>query len=183
VDRGPEAPSRLRSAPELDLAPALRRVPHAIHQLAEAIERLPREHRDAVAAELHSRARAAEGGLGKANIRTLSAAGFEIGFHTRRHYLLSTLDDSQLQEAMTEGRQLLEAAADAPMTMIAYPHGKADSRIGAAARAAGYQFGFTASPEAVRPTTDPLLIGRVEALGGSLAQFERALAATLDRVG
>jgi peptidoglycan/xylan/chitin deacetylase (PgdA/CDA1 family) len=156
-------PVRLNAWPDLDLSGAARGVPGAIHDLAERIERLGPEERDAVGAELRTLAGGERGELGERDIRAIVAAGFEIGFHTRGHYLLSTLDDSALRSAMRDGRERLEALAGKRLTMIAYPHGKANERIAAAARVEGYERGFTGWPYPVVPTTDPLLIGRLEA--------------------
>jgi hypothetical protein len=63
--------------------------------------------------------------------------------------------------------------------MIAYAHGKADGRAAGAARAAGYELGLMGSPARVDSTTDPLLIGRVEAQALTLRDFAAALAAIL----
>jgi peptidoglycan/xylan/chitin deacetylase (PgdA/CDA1 family) len=156
-------PVRLSTSADLDLGPAARSLPGAIHDVAEQIERLRPKARDAVAAELRALADGERGGLSDRDVRGIVAAGFEIGFHTRRHYLLSTLDDSALRSAMRDGRDRLEALAGERLTMIAYPHGKADGRIAAAARAEGYERGFTGWAFPVGPTTDPLLIGRLEA--------------------
>jgi peptidoglycan/xylan/chitin deacetylase (PgdA/CDA1 family) len=156
-------PVELSACPDLDLSSAARGLPGAIHDVAERIERLAPEARDAVAAELRALADGEPGGLSASDARGIIAAGFEIGFHTRRHYLLSTLDDSALRSTMRDGRERLEDLAGRRLTMVAYPHGKADGRIAAAARAEGYERGFTAWPFPVGPATDPLLIGRLEA--------------------
>lgn len=63
--------------------------------------------------------------------------------------------------------------------MIAYPHGEADVRVAGAARGAGYELGLTGSPTRADPTTDPLLIGRVEAQALTLRDFPAARAAIL----
>lgn len=171
--------SRLRSLPELDLTPAIRRVPHAVHEIAEHIQRLPPERRSAVAEEPRSHAGKPRRALSARAIDRLSAVGLEIGFHTRRHDHLSTLADDALGAAMTDGRDLFEAAVGRALTMIAYPHGKADGRGAEAARAAGYELGLTGLLPRVDPTTDPLLIGRVEAQTLTVRDFAAALAAIL----
>jgi peptidoglycan/xylan/chitin deacetylase (PgdA/CDA1 family) len=180
VDRR-DAIRGLRSLPELDLALALQGRPRAVHEAAAAIERLPPDRRDAVADEL--RLRAGDGGevFGPREIGALAAAGFEIGFHTLGHYLLPTLGDAALSEALTDGRERLEAVVGRPVTMIAYPHGKADHRVAAAARAAGYELGFTAWAQPAGPHADPLMIGRLEPTAASVVDFARAVAATLAR--
>jgi hypothetical protein len=98
-------------------------------------------------------------------------AGLAVGFHTLRHYDLRTLDDEALGVALTEGRSEL--------TLIAYPHGKCDDRVAAAARAAGFEHGFTGEAKAVRATDDPLRLGRVQPARGSLGEFALQLTAAL----
>jgi peptidoglycan/xylan/chitin deacetylase (PgdA/CDA1 family) len=181
VDRRDAAPRRLRALPELDLAQALHGGPGAVHEAAAIIERLPPDRRDAVADELRSHAGEREEAFGPREIGALVAAGFEIGFHTLAHYLLSTLDDAALETALTEGRERLEAVVRRPVRMIAYPHGKADHRVAAAARAAGYDLGFTASAYPAAPHADPLMLGRLEPTAAPVDEFARAVAATLAR--
>jgi peptidoglycan/xylan/chitin deacetylase (PgdA/CDA1 family) len=134
-----------------------------------------------VADELRSHAGERGEAFGPREIGALVAAGFEIGFHTLGHYLLSTLDDAALETALTEGRERLEAVVGRPVRMIAYPHGKADHRVAAAARAAGYELGFTASAYPAAPHADPLMIGRLEPTAAPIDEFARAIAATLGR--
>jgi peptidoglycan/xylan/chitin deacetylase (PgdA/CDA1 family) len=169
---------RLRSLPNFDLTPIVRGLPYAIHKAAEAIENLPRADRDAVAAELRTLAERPAEGLAAADIRWLASAGFEIGFHTRRHYLLTTLAPPELATAMTDGRHELEALIGQQLKMIAYPHGKANAIVADRARSAGYELGFTAFPTCAGPTTDPLLIGRAEVPIGSLRDFVQMISKT-----
>jgi peptidoglycan/xylan/chitin deacetylase (PgdA/CDA1 family) len=155
--------------------------PGAIQAVAERIERLSPKDRDAIAAELRAHVRTTLPALAASDISALIAAGFEIGFHTRRHYLLPALDDRELGAAMTEGRNRLDAIAERKLTMIAYPHGKADERVAQAAQEAGFELGFTGLASPVTPTTDPLLIGRLDAQAVPAADFERVVAETLMR--
>ena len=101
-------------------------------------------------------------GLRAADVGRLARAGFEVGFHTLHHQYLPALSDADLARAVSEGRAALAEAAGAEPGVIAYPHGGAGAREAAAARAAGFRVGYTGTPEAVRPTSDPLLLGRVE---------------------
>jgi peptidoglycan/xylan/chitin deacetylase (PgdA/CDA1 family) len=174
-------PFRLSAWPDLDLGPAARGLPGAIHDVAERIERLGPKARDAVASELRALTDGERGGLSASDVREIAAAGFEIGFHTRRHYLLPTLDDSALRSAMREGRDRLEVLAGGRLKMIAYPHGKADERVAAAARAEGYERGFTAWAFPVGPTTDPLLTGRLETPPVPTPELGRLIAHILAR--
>lgn len=112
-----------------------------------------------------------EWGLQVEDTRALAEAGFDIGFHTREHHVLTELDDHELDHAMRAGRAELEAAAGCALLAVAYPHGKADARVANAARAAGYAVGFTTEGAAVVPDTDRLLTGRVYPSSDSLGHF------------
>jgi peptidoglycan/xylan/chitin deacetylase (PgdA/CDA1 family) len=120
-------------------------VSHAgnLHDLARTIEGLPPTENDAVAERLRelTTGMSPEPGLSAAAIRELAAGGFDIGFHTRRHHLLTHLSERELAEAMHEGRDALEAVAGRQLNSIAYPHGRADLRVGHAAGQAGYETG------------------------------------------
>jgi peptidoglycan/xylan/chitin deacetylase (PgdA/CDA1 family) len=179
ADRREPSPLQLRSLPDLDLTAVGRRVPNAIHQAAELIERLPALQHDAVAAELRMLAGRPAPRLTASDVETLVAAGFDVGFHTRRHYLLTTLSDAELGSALTDGREALEAIVGRRLRMIAYPHGKANERVADAARSAGYEFAFTALPARVAPTTDAFMIGRMELPAVPLHDFAQIVAVTL----
>jgi peptidoglycan/xylan/chitin deacetylase (PgdA/CDA1 family) len=134
-----------------------------IRSVARAIEAMPSEQRDRIADALLERLGSdpADVGLRAADVRTLTEAGFEIGFHTLRHDPLTQLDDLALNRAMVDGRSDLEALLPEPITMISYPHGKADTRVAEAARKAGYRLGLTTVAERLDDRTDPHLVGRV----------------------
>ncbi len=133
-----------------------------IHELGRRIQDMRPGERDRVSARLRELAAPDErNALTAGQLRALASAGFEIGFHTRRHDPLPQLSDEQLAAAMTDGRRELAEVAGREVTTISYPHGAADERVAAAARAAGYRFGFTAARRAARTTDDPLLLGRV----------------------
>ena len=108
--------------------------------------------------------------------RELEDAGWEIGFHTRRHDLLTTLDDEALRDALARGRG---DVGRSPARSLAYPHGKAIAREARAAREAGYDAAFTGRAEALTEQTDVHLIGRLQPDTGSLGMFALALARAL----
>ena len=112
--------------------------------------------------------------LTRSQVRALARAGFEIGFHTRDHRPLPELADDELVLALDEGRAALEAAAGRPLTTIAYPHGRADERVAAAARAAGYTDGFAGPGRSITARSDRLLLGRAELLLEDPSSFELA---------
>ena len=173
---GGELPSRLDSLPGMDLGPVARREPNAIHALGRTIESLPADERDAVADELHRLAgRSTRRRLDGQGMAALVEAGFELGFHTARHYLLTTLDDVRLDRELTDGREVLSEISGKPITTMAYPHGKADARVAEAARAARFEVAFTGGSKRVDRTTDALLAPRTEVKNTPIEQFERRL--------
>jgi peptidoglycan/xylan/chitin deacetylase (PgdA/CDA1 family) len=135
-----------------------------VRQLARAIEALPAHELGDLAQQLGELAGPErEPGLRAADVAELARRGFEIGFHTLRHRRLDTLDDDDLDAALREGRGALEEAAGCDIRRVAYPHGRADARVAAAAGAAGYDEGFTGAGRPVLPDTEPMLIARYEA--------------------
>jgi peptidoglycan/xylan/chitin deacetylase (PgdA/CDA1 family) len=158
----------------LDLGPLGIGGPDAdIHELGRAIEALPPRRIDELDAALGRLVGPdpPDAGLRAEHVAALVADGFEIGFHTRRHYPLPGLAAADLDAAMVEGRAELEEAAGGRLTTIAYPHGRADARVAAAARAAGFSAGFTGTPGPVTPTSNPLLLCRVSPSYASVGEL------------
>jgi peptidoglycan/xylan/chitin deacetylase (PgdA/CDA1 family) len=156
---------------ELDLQPAPGEA--TIHEVGLGIQSLPPRTRDELDARLAELVGPdpQESGLRAEGLQRLVASGLEIGFHTRRHDVLPALGDAELADAMRAGRSELEDVVG-PLRTISYPHGLADVRVPAAARAAGFEAGFTGVPEAVTRASDPLLLGRLSpsyASAGELA--------------
>lgn len=134
-----------------------------IHDLGRQIQNMPPHERDEVDATL---ARLVgpdpeDSGLRADAVRRLVASGFEIGFHTRRHDLLTPLDDDRLRDAMRSGVGELADVVGTQIRTIAYPYGSAGARVAHAAREAGFEAGFTGSSGAVTERSDPLLLGRI----------------------
>jgi peptidoglycan/xylan/chitin deacetylase (PgdA/CDA1 family) len=122
-------------------------------------------------------------GIRSAEVRSLVERGMTVGFHTRRHDSLSLLADGALERALREGVEELEAACGTRVEVIGYPHGRADARVGAAARGAGFVAGYTTQPDAVTPADEPLLLGRVGPSLRSSGALAVQLALTLLRAG
>jgi peptidoglycan/xylan/chitin deacetylase (PgdA/CDA1 family) len=152
----------LTELPHVDARAAVARAPRALIELSSAITRLVPEERADVAATLRDVVGppGANAGLRAADVRELVESGCVVGFHTLRHDVLPGLADAELERALREGREALERAAGTPLHTIGYPYGKADDRVAAAARAAGFTAGFTTARGVVRPDTDPMLIPR-----------------------
>jgi peptidoglycan/xylan/chitin deacetylase (PgdA/CDA1 family) len=181
---------RLQEARErrLDLGPLGIGGPRAdVHELGRAIEALPARRIDQLNAGLGRLIGPdpSDAGLRAEDVTALVADGFEIGFHTRRHYPLPPLAADELGAAMTEGRPELEEAAGGRLATIAYPHGRADGRVAAAARAAGFGAGFTGVRGPVTPASDPLLLCRLSpsyaSIGELAVHVARALGSAVSR--
>ena len=170
-------------APELPGGASGSRPSRSIHDLGRDFERLSPEDRDRISAALAEQLGPdpAETGLRVDGVRTLVAARMKVGFHTLRHDPLPMLDDDALALAMTAGRANLEAVAEQRLTVIAYPHGHVDSRVAAAARAAGFEWGYTTRLEPVRPASNPLLLGRLSPSYRSTGHFALQLVRFLAR--
>lgn len=123
------------------------------------------------------------------DIRALADAGMTIGFHTLRHPAMSLLSDAELEEALTEGRDALAAAAGAAIDLLAYPFGYADARVAHATRRAGFAAAFATDGPPLRRDSDPFLIGRwqpgtrnaQQLIAEAALQFSRALPRTASR--
>lgn len=151
---------------------ALERRPRAIRRLAKAIEELPATERDRVAVTLARAVETHPAMLGRDGARALAAAGWEIGFHTRRHDTLTALDDEALRAALDR------AAADGAQT-LAYPHGEATEREARAACDAGYVAAYSGRDEVFDAHTDTHLIGRLQPDTDTLGRFALYLARAL----
>jgi peptidoglycan/xylan/chitin deacetylase (PgdA/CDA1 family) len=162
----------------LDPVPSKRKIHEAGAQI-QSLSPRSREELDARLTELVG-PDPPESGLRADALRRLAAFGFEIGFHTRRHYVLPALEDAELAEAMRDGRSELEDVVG-PLRTISYPHGLADARVAAAAQASGYEIGFTGSPVAVVGDSNPLLLGRLGPSYASLGELAFDVAWTLFR--
>ena len=153
------------------------------HDTAERVKAMTRADRRAFAERLEREApfEREEAGLRGDAVRALADAGHEIGFHTLEHDPLPSLDDRELESALTDGRAGLEQAAGRSARAVAYPHGEWDERVPAAARSAGFEVGFTTAQRATRAGDDPQLLGRLEAPFDSVGHLAIRLARALAR--
>jgi peptidoglycan/xylan/chitin deacetylase (PgdA/CDA1 family) len=151
--------------------------------LAERILELSPDEREAWRRALESRLGepAQLDRLTRSQLEELVEAGFELGFHTLRHENLVQLDESQLSQALSEGRDALADIAGRALTALSYPYGRADERVARAARRHGFELGFTNREECVTPNTLPMRIGRVEPAARSGAGFALELTRRLGR--
>jgi len=78
-------------------------------------------------------------------LRRLVRAGVGIGSHAATHRDLRRLADAELHAELRRSRLRLEDELGIGVRSIAYPFGRCDARVVAAAAATGYAFGFAMS--------------------------------------
>lgn len=71
-------------------------------------------------------------------LRTLAAAGWEIGSHTASHPHLTELDDEALAAELGSSKASCEEHMQTPCPSLAYPYGDVDARVVRATRSCGY---------------------------------------------
>ncbi|APE16989.1 polysaccharide deacetylase family protein [Mycolicibacterium pallens] len=84
--------------------------------------------------------------LDTAGLQELSRRGVEIGSHSRSHYRLATLSDSEIDQEIIGSLADLEAAGLARPRLLAYPYGNYDERVTTATARAGLRAAFTTYP-------------------------------------
>ena len=99
--------------------------------------------------------------LGWEQIEHLLTEGWYITSHTMTHPDLKRCTDDRLDWEFIESRKLLEHRLKRDIPAIAYPFGRFNSRVLAAANRAGYQIGFTVGAEVWRKERGPLTTIRV----------------------
>jgi peptidoglycan/xylan/chitin deacetylase (PgdA/CDA1 family) len=183
LQRAADAGARLPELRQATGGPPAEPGAHDLRAIAADLEALPADELSAAEARLGALAgpRGVERKLGEAEIAELASEGHTVGFHTRRHRVLTGLDERGLAKALDEGREELSRATGAPVEMIAYPHGKADERVADAARDAGFAIGLALGGTAVTPREDPLLLERLPADELSVAELAAAIAAAIAR--
>jgi peptidoglycan/xylan/chitin deacetylase (PgdA/CDA1 family) len=161
------------SLPHVDAAlvsAALERQPGAIGRIGRVVEQLTPAQRDAVADVLRCAVSREPAQLAPDAVSELVAAGWEVGFHTRRHDLLTTLDEESLRAALADSNGA---------RTLAYPHGKATERERRAAADAGYLAAYTGRAEALHELTPQHLIGRLQPDTTSVGRFAHGVAQAL----
>lgn len=81
------------------------------------------------------------GRVGERDLADLAARGWEVGSHTLTHPVLTEVDDETLERELAGSRVELERLTGRPCVSIAYPTGRTDARVVAAAARAGYVAG------------------------------------------
>ncbi|MBO8192862.1 polysaccharide deacetylase family protein [Streptomyces oryzae] len=84
--------------------------------------------------------------LDAAGLRSVAAAGIEIGSHGLAHTDLTTADDATLERETADSRSVLAELTGTAPAGFCYPYGRLDSRAVAAVRAAGYCYACAIDP-------------------------------------
>ncbi len=97
-------------------------------------------------------------------VRSLHAAGMEIGGHTVHHPILTELSDIEAQQEIRRGREALQGLIDAPVLTFAYPNGipgqDYDARHVGLVRDTGFEAAVTTAVGVSRPGDDPYQLPR-----------------------
>ncbi|PIF13490.1 polysaccharide deacetylase family protein [Janthinobacterium sp. 13] len=120
----------------------------AIAALLGRLKYLPFAQRQRLAVQIRRQAGArasAPAMLSTAQLRQLHGAGMTLGGHTASHPILSTLAERAAQLDIANGKQQLESLVQAPVTLFAYPNGKAGRDYGAPHVAMVKRLGFQAA--------------------------------------
>jgi peptidoglycan/xylan/chitin deacetylase (PgdA/CDA1 family) len=133
----------------------------AIAALLGQLKYLPFAQRQQLALQIRRQAGATAGPpamLSTAQLRQLQAAGMGLGAHTASHPILSTLPDHAAQRDIADGKRQLESVIQAPVTLFAYPNGKAGRDYGAPhvamVRSLGFQAAVATDWGVARPGAD-----------------------------
>ena len=120
----------------------------AIATVLGQLKYLPFDRRQQLAMQIRRQAGATAGApamLSTAQLRQLQAAGMELGAHTVSHPILSTLPEQEARLDIANGKHQLESLIQAPVTLFAYPNGKAGRDYGASHVAMVHSLGFKAA--------------------------------------
>jgi peptidoglycan/xylan/chitin deacetylase (PgdA/CDA1 family) len=101
------------------------------------------------------------GGLTRAQVRAMIAAGWEIDAHSITHPDLRTVSAKRLRHEVAGSREAIRRAFGVPVDFFAYPYGRNDARVRAAVRRAGFLAATTIARGLARPDADPFALGRV----------------------
>lgn len=151
VRQSPDASLDLRDL-GLDCLPlaSLAQRSAAIEHVLGKLKYLPFEQRQRLAVDIRRRAGGAMRTMEPAmlttlQLRRLHAAGMGIGAHTVSHPILAAMSDRAARNDIANGKRELEQLLQAPVTLFAYPNGKAGRDYGPAHVEIVKSLGFAAA--------------------------------------
>jgi peptidoglycan/xylan/chitin deacetylase (PgdA/CDA1 family) len=110
------------------------------------------------------------GYMGWAEIKSLVVHGHVVGAHGWSHTLLTQCNSARLNSELLDSKAVLEDALGKPVTTMSLPGGRFNSRVISACEDAGYTQIYTSVPQST-PAPLPLLIGRLNVLGGAQTEW------------
>lgn len=162
-------------------SPQLRR--QAINQLLGKLKYLPLPQRNERAAELEELSAAqipANVMMSPADVRSLRAAGMEIGGHTVTHPILATLDQESAWREIVQGKEALEGIVGEKLTLFAYPNGvpRQDYRAEHIdmVKRAGFSYAVSTAHGAALAESDRFQLPRFSSWGATPEKFIYQLA-------
>ena len=114
------------------------------------------------------------GYLSEAQVRDLSALGFEIGCHSLTHPYLPDIDDHRLHDETAGAKDRLEQIIGGRVEHFSCPGGRWDRRVAEAVKAAKFRTMATSRTGMNFASTNPLRLTRIAVLNGtSVEKFRR----------
>jgi peptidoglycan/xylan/chitin deacetylase (PgdA/CDA1 family) len=101
------------------------------------------------------------GGLSRAAVRRLVAAGWEVDDHSATHPDLTKVSPKRLHAEVTTSRATFRRTLGIDPMFFSYPYGKVDARVRAAVRDAGFLAATTIVPRRATSADDPFLLPRL----------------------
>jgi peptidoglycan/xylan/chitin deacetylase (PgdA/CDA1 family) len=129
----------------------------ALRRLLRAMKRLPPATIEATVAELERRLDPQgppPGVLDWERVRRMAAGPIEVGAHTHRHYMLSRLEDAEVEAEIETSVRLIQERLGRTVTTFAYPNGEPedyDARAVRALQRLGLRCAVTTRDGSVRP--------------------------------
>jgi peptidoglycan/xylan/chitin deacetylase (PgdA/CDA1 family) len=100
--------------------------------------------------------------MGWERLRSLHAAGWEIGGHTRTHPHLNAISEADALANIREGKEETEAQLGCALTTFCYPFGHYNAQTPALVREAGFLGACTTKSGIASARHDPFLLPRVK---------------------
>jgi peptidoglycan/xylan/chitin deacetylase (PgdA/CDA1 family) len=104
-------------------------------------------------------------GITSRQVRSMLAAGWELGAHSLTHPDLTTLAPGRLEQEVAGSRRLLQRRFDVPVKAFCYPAGRNDATVRAAVRDAGYADATTVEPGIASRRDDRFALPRIRVNG------------------
>jgi peptidoglycan/xylan/chitin deacetylase (PgdA/CDA1 family) len=108
-----------------------------------------------------------QGGLSRAQVKGLVAAGWELDTQGISHADLIALNATQLAEQVAGSRRTTQQRYGVPVNWFCYPSGHYAATVIAAVKSAGYTGSTTVVPGWAGPASDPYRLPRLRVLGGT----------------